>query len=156
MSSTDRPVTVERVLLAAGTSVLRLAGLSPLSTEAPRSVWASSSRTLDDLGFNVVVQPPGYRLDPALAKLRTEVRKAAAAAPVVVVYYTGHGADLEHGPYYLVNKKSLPRNHGRVSPRRARSAGIAHPSPMTKAGLLRATSPRCWSSLTAAIPAQPG
>ena len=106
MSSANRPVAVERILLAAGTASYDWRDF-PALTEVPQALGVIVG-TLEDLGFNIVVQPPGFRLDPALAKLRTEVRKAAAAAPVVVVYYTGHGADQERGTYYLVNKNSLP------------------------------------------------
>jgi hypothetical protein len=68
---------------------------------------------LRELGFTTVARAPGFRLDPALASLSSAVHKAAAAAPVVVVYYTGHGADLERGTYYLVGKKSRPVDLGR-------------------------------------------
>jgi WD40 repeat protein len=63
---------------------------------------------LRKLGFAAVAQPQGYRLDPVLPSLRAAVRETAAAAPVIVLYYTGHGADLERGTYYLVGKDSRP------------------------------------------------
>jgi WD40 repeat protein len=105
-SSANRPGPAERVLLAAGTASYDWPDFPALDEvpDALRTVVGA----LKDLGFTTVVQSPGYRLDPALASLRTAVRKAAAAAPVVVVYYTGHGADLEHGTYYLVSKRSRP------------------------------------------------
>ena len=106
MSSASRPGAAERVLLAAGTASYDWPDFPALGKvpDALRSVV----EMLKDLGFTTVARPPGYRLDPALAHLRAAVRKAAAAAPVVVVYYTGHGADLERGTYYLVGKKSRP------------------------------------------------
>src|SRR6185312_10451518 len=106
MPSANRPDPAERVLLAVGTASYDCRDFPALDKvpEALRSVVEA----LKDLGFATVIRSPGYRLDPALAKLRTVVRKAAAAAPVVVVYYTGHGTDLERGTYYLVGKKSRP------------------------------------------------
>ena len=97
---------MERVLLAAGTASYDWPDF-PALTEVPEALSAVVE-TLKYLRFNIVVQPPGYRLDSPVARLRREVRKAVAAAPVVVVYYIGHGADMERGTYYLVNKKSRP------------------------------------------------
>ena len=110
MSSADRHGTAERVLLAAGTASYDWPDFPALRKvpDALRTVV----EVLEEIGFVTVIRSPGYRLDPALANLRTAVRKAAAAAPVVVVYYTGHGADLERGTYYLVGKKSRPANLG--------------------------------------------
>jgi WD40 repeat protein len=67
---------------------------------------------LAEFGFTAIARHPGYALDPARTSLRTAVRKAADAAPVVVVYYTGHGTDLEGGTFYLVGKNS---RRGRIS-----------------------------------------
>ncbi len=104
MSSADRPDVSERALLAAGTASYDCPEFPTLGKVADslRTVVGA----LEELGFTTVARAPGYRLDPGLASLRAAVRKAAAAAPVVVVYYTGHGADLERGTYYLVGKRS--------------------------------------------------
>ena len=104
MSLADRPAPVERALLAAGTSSYDCPDYPALGKvlDALRDVVGA----LKGLGFTTVVRSPGYRLDPSLKGLRSAVRKAAAAAPVVVLYYTGHGADVERGTYYLVSKKS--------------------------------------------------
>ena len=110
MSSANGPDPAERALLAAGTASYDCPDFPALSEvpDALRSVIGA----LTELGFSAVVRSPGYRLDPALTSLRSELRKATAAAPVVVVYYTGHGADLERDTYYLVTKKSQPADLG--------------------------------------------
>ena len=36
------------------------------------------------------------------------MRAAAGSAPVVVVYYTGHGLKPERSPYYLVTAEAKP------------------------------------------------
>ena len=106
MSSADKPSPVERALLAAGTASYDCTDFPALDKvpEALREIV----RALKELGFSTVAQYPGYHLDLAIQSLRRAVRQAAVAAPVVVVYYTGHGADLERGTYYLVSKESRP------------------------------------------------
>ena len=110
MSSASTPGPAERALLAVGTASYDCPDFPALGKvpEALRTVV----RVLKGLGFIAVVGSPGYRLDPALLGLRDAVKKAAAAAPVVVVYYTGHGTDLECDTYYLVSKKSRPKDLG--------------------------------------------
>jgi WD40 repeat protein len=106
MPSANKPASADRTLLAAGTASYDCPDFPALDKvpDALRDVVEA----LKGLGFTTVARPPGYRLDPALRSLRSAVRKAAGAAPVVVVYYTGHGADLERSTYYLVSKKSRP------------------------------------------------
>jgi hypothetical protein len=110
MSSANRPDPAKRALLAAGTASYDSPHFPALDKvpDALRAVVGA----LKELGFANVVRAPGYSLDPAMTSLRTAVRKAADAAPVVVLYYTGHGADLERDTYYLVSKKSQPANLG--------------------------------------------
>ena len=65
--------------------------------------------TLTGLGYQA--EPAGahqYLLDPSLQQLREAVRAAARAAPVVVIYYTGHGLQPEGDPYYLVTTETRP------------------------------------------------
>ena len=100
------PDSVERALLAAGTASYECVEFPSLE-EVPDALRAVV-RVLRNLGFATVVESPGYRLDPTLMDLRAAVRKAAVTAPVVVVYYTGHGVGLESSTYYLVSKKSRP------------------------------------------------
>ena len=53
-----------------------------------------------------------YLLNPSLQRLKEAVRAAASAAPVVVVYYTGHGLKPERSPYYLVTSGARPGRLG--------------------------------------------
>src|SRR5258708_1818197 len=109
MSSASSPGP-EPALLAAGTEHYK-APEFPRLDKVPDSL-RTVVEVLKDFGFSAVAKEPGYALDPARASLRAAVRRAAGAAPVVVVYYTGHGADVESGTYYLVGKSSRP---GRLS-----------------------------------------
>jgi hypothetical protein len=106
MSLADLPGTVDRTLLAAGTATYDCHDFETLD-KIPEALQAVVE-TLRELGFATVAGPPGYHVDPAVKRLRTAVREAAAASPVVVVYYTGHGAHPERDTYYLVTKKSRP------------------------------------------------
>ena len=106
MSSANGSHSGGRALLAAGTASYDSPEF-PALDRVPDSL-RTVVEVLRDLGFTTVLQAPGYRLDPARASLRAAVREAASAAPVVVVYYTGHGAELEGDTYYLVGKKSRP------------------------------------------------
>ena len=110
MSLADLPGTVDRVLLAAGTATYDCHDFETLN-KVPEALHAVVE-TLRGLGFAPVARPPGYHVDPAVKRLRTAAQKAAAASPVIVVYYTGHGAHPEKGPYYLVTKKSRPADLG--------------------------------------------
>jgi len=110
MSLADLRGTVDRALLAAGTATYDCHDYKTL-TKVPEALQAVVE-TLRGLGFSTVARFPGYHVDPAVKRLRTAVQKAVAASPVVVVYYTGHGAHPERGPYYLVTKKSRPADLG--------------------------------------------
>ncbi len=105
MSLADLPGTVDRALLAAGTATYDCHDFETLN-KVPE-VLQAVVETLCGLGFATVARPPGYHVDPAVKSLRTAVREAVAASPVVVVYYTGHGAHPERDTYYLVTKKSV-------------------------------------------------
>ena len=111
MSSADRPGPADHALLAAGTAAYDWHGFETLD-KVPEALRAVVD-TLAGLGFSTVAQSPGYALDPTADDLCTAVQRAAAAAPFVVVYYTGHGARPERDTYYLVTKQSLPANFSR-------------------------------------------
>jgi AAA ATPase domain len=95
-----------RALVAAGTASYDSADFAALG-KVPDSL-AAVVATLTGLGFGTVGGAPGYHLDPVLSDLRAAVRQAAASSPVVVVYYTGHGAHPELDTYYLVGRASQP------------------------------------------------
>ena len=99
-------------MLAAGTASYDWHDFEALDKvpEALRSVVD----TLTGLGFSAVAESPGYAIDPTRDDLWAAV-ESAAAAPVVVVYYTGHGAQLERDTYYLVTKQSRPANLRRTA-----------------------------------------
>jgi hypothetical protein len=92
MSSADRPGAVDRALLAAGTAAYDWHDFGALD-KVPEALQAVVD-TLTGLGFSAVADSPGYAINPTVDELWTAVERAAAAAPVVVVYYTGHGAHL--------------------------------------------------------------
>jgi Caspase domain len=134
MSSPD-PGCPDRVLFAAGTASYDNPDFQPLAeiSQSLRTVV----RSLQEMGFTVLAGARGYRLNPTVETLRNSLKDAASAAPVVVCYYTGHGAKPEGDIYYLVGKKSrpadlagtalaardLPRLLMRVTSAGARSAG---------------------------------
>jgi low affinity Fe/Cu permease len=96
-----------RALLAVGTARYESPDFPDLD-EVPASLEKVTG-TLTRLGYNsIVTGSPGYSVNPGLRELRTLVRRAAAAAPIVVVYYMGHGAQPERDTYYLVTKESDP------------------------------------------------
>jgi energy-coupling factor transporter ATP-binding protein EcfA2 len=95
-----------RALLAAGTACYDCTDFGALD-KVPNSLQAVVA-SLTGLGFATVGGAPGYHLDPVLPDLRAAVRQAATSAPVVVVYYTGHGAHPEMDTYYLVGRASQP------------------------------------------------
>ena len=106
-SSASRRAPAERILLAAGTASYDH-GAYPALDRVPE-VLADVVATLRDLGFSSISEAtPGYRVDQDVRSLRADIRKAAAAAPYVVVYYTGHGIQQDGGTYYLVGKRSDP------------------------------------------------
>jgi hypothetical protein len=98
------------VVLAAGTQTYRHGADFPNTLEdldrVPEALgWVVE--TLAGLGY----QPAGadrYLLNPSLQQLRQAVRAAAGSAPVVVVYYIGHGMKPDRSPYYLVTAAARP------------------------------------------------
>jgi WD40 repeat protein len=104
MSSGNEAGARRRALLAAGTASYDCPEFPDLS-RVPDSLH-TIVEILNEFGFAAVARAPGYWLDPDRVSMRAAVRTAAAAAPVVVVYYTGHGSELEGGTYYLVGKTS--------------------------------------------------
>ena len=106
--SSDNPPGPTGALLAAGTASYESQDFEALD-KVPEALGAIVE-TLRGLGYSTVIRPPGYRVNPAASDLRDAVRQAAAASPVVVVYYTGHGEKPEHDTYYLVTRDSLRRN----------------------------------------------
>ena len=113
MTSSDNPLGAgRRVLLAAGTKTyLHGADFAkPLAT-LDRVPYALRSivETLTILGYAVkAVMARDYLLNPSVQRLKKSVRAAARSAPVVVVYYTGHGLKPERSPYYLLTAESKP------------------------------------------------
>src|SRR5271170_2532627 len=106
MSLVKQHSPAERALLAAGTWSYACGAYEALN-KVPE-VLPKVVETLRDLGFATVVESPGYRVDPEMKSLRADARSAAKAAPVVVVYYTGHGAHPDRDTYYLVGQRSQP------------------------------------------------
>jgi hypothetical protein len=98
---------VRRVLLAAGTTSYLDAEFAPL-TEVPESlhrvVQAASALNITPL----TLKRDGYLLDPGTEELKDALSSAAHAGSVVIVYYTGHGAKPDGGPYYLITTDSKP------------------------------------------------
>jgi hypothetical protein len=113
------------VLLAVGTKTYQYGAdfAEPLENldRVPDALWWVAE-TLTGLGYQSAAPEgagaPSYLLDPSLQLLNDAVRSAAGRAPVVVVYYTGHGLKPERSPYYLVTAEATPG--------RARR-GAAHP-----------------------------
>jgi WD40 repeat protein len=104
--SSDSGRAADRALLAAGTEHYDYPSYGRLE-DVPESL-RTVAEVLTAAGFTAVAAYPGYILDPERDTLRAAVRQAANSAPAVVVYYTGHGADLPGGTFYLVGKKSGP------------------------------------------------
>jgi len=101
-----------RVLLAAGTKTYRHGAdfADPLASldKVPQSLgWVAQA--LADLGYTpAVTGAQKYLINPSLRRLKDEVRAAAGAARVVVLYYTGHGVKPERSPYYLLTADAKP------------------------------------------------
>jgi WD40 repeat protein len=104
MSSADQPGAPVGVLLAAGTAHYDCPDFLPLD-KVPASL-ETVVQTLRELGYNTVAGPPGYEIDPEREDLLTAVQEAGRAAPVVVIYYTGHAVQPTQDTYYLVTRKS--------------------------------------------------
>ena len=102
----------ERVLLAAGTQNYQHgADFDPPLENLNRvgDALRSVVQTLTGLGYQST--PEGarkYLLNPSLRRLKKAVRAASESAPVVVVYYTGHGIKPDRSPYYLVTTGARP------------------------------------------------
>jgi WD40 repeat protein len=104
--SSDSGRAVERALLAAGIEHYDNPAYGRLA-DVPQSL-RMVVEVLSAAGFTAVTAEPGYMLDTGRDMLRAAVRQAASSAPALVVYYTGHGADLPGGTFYLVGKASGP------------------------------------------------
>jgi WD40 repeat protein len=102
------------VLLAAGTETYRHGadfppdGLGNLSA-VPRELQ-SVVDILTGFGYtHARFDDKGYLLDPSLPDLKNKIRAAAdSGAPVVVIYYTGHGLKPTSLPFYLLTTESKP------------------------------------------------
>src|SRR5690242_18079732 len=102
-SSNDPTETPTRALLAVGTASYD----SPDFPALPK-VPESLKRVVDTLtgqGYVSISGSRGYSINPGLRSLRSMVREAVQAAPIVVVYYAGHAVIPERMPYYLVTQK---------------------------------------------------
>jgi WD40 repeat protein len=104
MSSADQHGAQAAVLLAAGTAHYDCSDFLPLD-KVPASLQ-TVVEALSGLGYSAFGGPPGYVLDPDRDDLEGAVHDASRAAPIVVIYYTGHAAHPERGGYYLVTRKS--------------------------------------------------
>jgi WD40 repeat protein len=97
-------------LLAAGTKTYRHGkdlNVADLDRVPDALRWVVE--TLTGLGYESTVEGvDSYLLNPSLQQLRAAVRAAAGSAPVVVVYYTGHGMKPEHSPYLLLTAGARP------------------------------------------------
>ena len=99
-------------MLAAGTQTYRHGAdfeerLEDLDRVPDALLWVVE--TLTGIGYHS--EPAGdhkYLLNPSLQQLREAVRAAAGVAPVVVIYYTGHGLQPEGHPYYLITTETRP------------------------------------------------
>ena len=96
----------DRVLLAAGTETYDHSDEFARLTQVPASL-RMVVEALAGLGFATVSGPPGYLLDPRTEQLRDEIERARdVGAPVVVLYYTGHGERPEGDRYYVLTHDS--------------------------------------------------
>ena len=99
-----------RVLLAAGTKTYRHgADLHLADLDQIPDALQCVVETLTGLGYKSELGGARkYLLDPSLHQLKQAVRAAAESAPVVVVYYTGHGMKPERSPYLLLTAEAKP------------------------------------------------
>ncbi|MGP4090316.1 AAA family ATPase [Streptomyces sp. KR55] len=88
------------MLLALGTATYQ-ADMYERLEKVPDSL-RTVVEALDKLGITSIAPPPGYHVDLGLDELCRQVGEAARAAPIVIVYYTGHGTRPPRGDYYLV------------------------------------------------------
>lgn len=112
MFSADKFHPARRALLAAGTKTYIHGAdfIEPLPTlDGIPAALQSVVETLTTLGYAAeTMEEQGYLLNPNVQRLKDAVRAAAVSAPVVVVYYTGHGIKPERNPYYLLTTESRP------------------------------------------------
>ena len=108
MSSADQPGAPVGVLLAAGTAHYDCPDF-PLLEKVPASL-ETVVKTLGGLGYSTVSGPPGYAIDPGREHLEDAMLEAVRAAPVVVMYYTGHASHPAGDTYYLVTRESDSEN----------------------------------------------
>jgi hypothetical protein len=101
-----------RVLLAAGTQSYRYGEhfAEPLANlDQVESALGWVVEALTGLGYEpAATGARRFLLDPSPHWLRRAVRAVARSAPVVVVYYTGHGMKPDRSPYYLVTAEAKP------------------------------------------------
>ena len=77
-------------------------------TRVPQ-VLESVVEAMSELGYAPFTSTPtNYALNPNAQQLRDQLRATAAAAPIIIVYYTGHGVRPERKPYYLVTSAATP------------------------------------------------
>jgi hypothetical protein len=98
------------VLLAAGTKTYQHGADFHLEDlDGVESALGRVVETLTGLGYEP--EPTAarrYLLNPSLQRLRQAVRAAAGSAPVVVVYYTGHGMKRDKDTDYLITTEARP------------------------------------------------
>ena len=110
MSAEEAPQRPVRALLAAGTEIYRhgaaftdgLDNLDVVPGELRSIVDALTGRGYTPWSRGT----ERYLLNPEVEELREAVRAAARAAPLVVLYYTGHGLKPERSPFYLLTADS--------------------------------------------------
>ena len=120
--SSPEPSGIARALLAAGTADYDAPAFESL-TDVPTSL-ESVVNALSELGYAARSAAPGYALDPTHDALEQAVADTARAAPVVIVYYTGHGAHPEGDTYYLVTRDSAPASMQRSALRASDLPGL--------------------------------
>ena len=98
-----------RALLAAGTETYRYLAEPLAKLDQVPDALRRVLRVLTGLGYKSTLSGvQEYLLNPGLQQLKKAVREAAGLAPVVVVYYTGHGLKPERSPYYLLTAETKP------------------------------------------------
>ena len=105
VTSSNHPEAA-RLLLAAGTETYDQSDEFAQLAQVPASL-RTVVEALVRLGFAAASDPPGYLLDPGTEQLRDEIERVRdAGAPVVVLYYTGHGERPEGDRYYVLTRDS--------------------------------------------------
>jgi WD40 repeat protein len=106
----------EHVLLAAGTKSYRHGAefAKPLENleKVPDALgWIEEAFTALGYASRGGGARP-YLLNPSLQRLEEAVRTTAESAPVMVLYYTGHGLQPDRSPYYLLTAAARPNRLG--------------------------------------------